>query len=386
MQDRFLGLILLLSFLLILVACGEVPTPRSTEIAVPILPTQAAAQTDMLPQPNPLLDYPLPTLPTREPPSGKPAFPSPTPYAGPTPITLGTEFAPPEEQETYVSTTVVVASMGSGLGQVGFYVPPYTDSLPAAARHFTVDDLGNIYILDSVNQRVVKFSSDGDFLANIFYGDAFYAPHGLAADSQGRVFIYDTTGVKLFNSQSQLEQALSVPSWFLPSAGILQMKVDNQGTVWVEGIGDFPDAPTIEGQYYWQGIAPLGSATEVLTEEQQQANAVAGLMWNAGTYFGFMPDINITATYYLYDNQGNRTYACPNYMGSIETDLENNLYLVNSAQGAWYIVDKYNPQGKIVSSFEVRPGSWLVVPGGTVYYLDVDEQNSVYRIVRWQQQ
>jgi DNA-binding beta-propeller fold protein YncE len=53
---------------------------------------------------------------------------------------------------------------------------------------------GNVYVADTSNNRVQKFSSDGKYLTQWgSYGDAgtgqFSYPHGIAADSSGNVYI-----------------------------------------------------------------------------------------------------------------------------------------------------------------------------------------------------
>jgi len=57
---------------------------------------------------------------------------------------------------------------------------------------------GNVYVMDTWNYRIQKFSSDGEFLTmwgtNGFAESpfAFYGPRGVAVDSDGNVFVVDT--------------------------------------------------------------------------------------------------------------------------------------------------------------------------------------------------
>ena len=56
---------------------------------------------------------------------------------------------------------------------------------------------GSVYVADTWNYRIQKFTSDGQFLLMWGTGpalgqDQFYGPRGLAVDSQGRLFVADT--------------------------------------------------------------------------------------------------------------------------------------------------------------------------------------------------
>jgi predicted membrane-bound mannosyltransferase/sugar lactone lactonase YvrE len=57
---------------------------------------------------------------------------------------------------------------------------------------------GNVYVVDTWNYRVQKFSADGEFISmwgTNGFGDtpsAFYGPRGIAVDATGKVFVVDT--------------------------------------------------------------------------------------------------------------------------------------------------------------------------------------------------
>ncbi len=57
---------------------------------------------------------------------------------------------------------------------------------------------GSVYVTDTWNHRVQKFTADGQFVKMWGYfgqaekGDAFWGPRGIAVDSKGRVFVSDT--------------------------------------------------------------------------------------------------------------------------------------------------------------------------------------------------
>ncbi|HEX6188452.1 MAG TPA: hypothetical protein VFZ40_10245 [Pyrinomonadaceae bacterium] len=70
-----------------------------------------------------------------------------------------------------------------------------------------VDGLGNIYALGSFTSAVFKFSPEGKFL-NRFGGAGdqtgqFRAPHAIAVDGKGRVFVSDIKGIQVFDSDGR---------------------------------------------------------------------------------------------------------------------------------------------------------------------------------------
>lgn len=97
---------------------------------------------------------------------------------------------------------VHLSSEGTLIGQWGSYgqteaeavAPPGTFSEPWGV---TVAPDGSIYVADTWNHRVQKFSPEGEFLAEIgpFNEDGeqiFWGPRAVAIDSSGRVYIVDT--------------------------------------------------------------------------------------------------------------------------------------------------------------------------------------------------
>ena len=73
-----------------------------------------------------------------------------------------------------------------------------------------VDGVGNIYVVDSGNDRIQKFAADGTFLAkwgSRGIGDGeFQMPEGLAIDSSGNVYVTD------------FYMMLDSPQWFADDA------------------------------------------------------------------------------------------------------------------------------------------------------------------------
>ncbi|MGH9909754.1 MAG: Ig-like domain-containing protein, partial [Nitrososphaerales archaeon] len=65
-----------------------------------------------------------------------------------------------------------------------------------APRGISIDSSGNIFILDSLNHRIQKFDSSGNFITKLgslgLDNGQFSSPRGIAVDSSGNVYVADT--------------------------------------------------------------------------------------------------------------------------------------------------------------------------------------------------
>jgi hypothetical protein len=91
----------------------------------------------------------------------------------------------PSSQPT--SQYVFIAKWGSlGHGDGQFYCP----------YGIAIDSSGNVYVADTDNSRIQKFTSGGSFIAKWGSGGSgdgqFYYPFGIAVDSSGNVYVADT--------------------------------------------------------------------------------------------------------------------------------------------------------------------------------------------------
>lgn len=77
-----------------------------------------------------------------------------------------------------------------------------------------VDGLGNIYALGTFHDVVFKFAPDGQFITRFgSEGEApgqFRAPHAIAVDGQGRVYISDLKGVQVFDAEGRYLDLIEV--------------------------------------------------------------------------------------------------------------------------------------------------------------------------------
>lgn len=78
------------------------------------------------------------------------------------------------------------------------------------------DGLGNIYALGTFNDAVFKFTREGRFVTRIG-GEGnepgqFRAPSAIAVDGQGRIFVSDTKGVQVFDTDGRYLDVFKVPN------------------------------------------------------------------------------------------------------------------------------------------------------------------------------
>ena len=88
---------------------------------------------------------------------------------------------------------------------------------------------GNVYVLDSGNDRIQKFSSDGSYITQWGVSESFdstsgpiYSSYGIAVDASGNVYVVDTQTIasrsiplREFNYQVGLDVAQAMDSSFI---------------------------------------------------------------------------------------------------------------------------------------------------------------------------
>lgn len=94
------------------------------------------------------------------------------------------------------------------------------------------DAVGNIYILSYSSSAVLKYAPDGRLLTR--FGSEgeekgqFRYPQDIAVDGQGRIYVSDSDGIKVFASDGRYLDEFNVPGGV--AFGI---EFDNQGNLWV---------------------------------------------------------------------------------------------------------------------------------------------------------
>jgi len=83
--------------------------------------------------------------------------------------------------------------------------------------HVAVDGMGNIFVLGSFNNAVLKFSPEGKFL-NKFGSDGdepgqFQAVGAITIDNKGRLYISDIKGIQIFDPDGRYIDFIKVRGW-----------------------------------------------------------------------------------------------------------------------------------------------------------------------------
>ncbi len=229
----------------------------------------ARGQPQMAQQP-----YPPPQTPTMPAPS-PPGTPSLEPYPPPaTPIPTATSPPPiptpplpptAVAMDTYTSRTLIVAPVGSGPGEMGVFEMP--EIRPVVPGAIALDNEGNLYISDSHNRRVVKYDSEGNFVAAIPLRLPM-SVKDIRVGSDGTIYLLEGGGafVRRINQNGELLLEYPKPDWVRL---LISFRLDAADTLWakVSVESDFPSG---------HAIVPLGNAQEVFSHQRQLDGATAG--------------------------------------------------------------------------------------------------------------
>jgi len=94
-----------------------------------------------------------------------------------------------------------------------------------------MDAVGNIYLLSDSSSSVLKYAPDGRLLTR--FGSEgeekgqFDFPRAIAVDGQGRIYVSDNNGIKVFTPDGRYLDEFNVPGGV--AFGI---EFDNQGNLW----------------------------------------------------------------------------------------------------------------------------------------------------------
>ncbi|RME06636.1 MAG: TIGR03663 family protein [Anaerolineae bacterium] len=130
---------------------------------------------------------------------------------------------------------------GEFITQWGYFGQGETATAFWGPRDVVVDGSGRVYITDTGNKRVVVFDADGNFITS--FGSAgllagqFDEPVGLAVDAQGRVYVADTWNqrVQVFEPDESGLHYAPVLEW--PIVGWYGQSLDNKPYLAVDEAG-----------------------------------------------------------------------------------------------------------------------------------------------------
>ena len=122
--------------------------------------------------------------------------------------------APPED--------MYVGGAGAGAGQF------------AGPRGLALDHAGAVYVADTGNDRIQKFSSSGNLIASFDLSavgpDGLHGPTGVAVTSNGSIVVAARDRLVVLNPKGQLDRELTVAD--LPSPGWIDVAIDRDDAIY----------------------------------------------------------------------------------------------------------------------------------------------------------
>jgi hypothetical protein len=299
--------------------------------------------------------------------AGKPAAaqPSSAPVSGkdaPPAMKEGVSSEPSAaRQEHYIATEVVKATWGSGENQVGLYNPSergFEDAGPAfGPQSFDVDEQGNIYLLDTVNARVVKYGQKGDVLQT--FPIVNLTPDDIRVRGDfAYIFDYGTHKILKYSMSGKLSEIYTIPSVIDEPLGGLQFDAD--GNLMIE------KHDRLEGKYFSR-FFEIGEGGD-----EYNKNHYIGFQSRDGTeYFQFQKRKSLSqevGVIHILDRKGalkrkillkfpEPQARSERYVYFRGLDEKENIYIEatfqTSAEGWEELIWKYNGKGELMASIDV---------------------------------
>jgi sugar lactone lactonase YvrE len=127
---------------------------------------------------------------------------------------------------------IFMNSAGKVLNRIKDIVSSQTEN-SQTSLDLAVDGLGNIYILSQRESAVFRFSPEGKFVDRFGNNEPFATPSSdaefrgtvgaIAVDSQGRIYVTDFDGIKIFSNDGRFLQLVPEP----PESGFIYDMVFN---------------------------------------------------------------------------------------------------------------------------------------------------------------
>jgi hypothetical protein len=176
-------------------------------------------------------------------------------------------YSEPGLPERYVGKVVLYAKWGDGPGEVGLHTEKYIDRIGderiyrGGVSSFNIDNKENIYISDSINNRVLVYNKVGKYLYSFNYnirGD------DICVDKDGCVYILDTINniLQKYTSKAKAERSYSI-------------SIDSD-RVYIENKNIFVKT--------WKGDYLVGTTSKAFASSKQVKKPYKGMLGGNGTY------------------------------------------------------------------------------------------------------
>jgi sugar lactone lactonase YvrE len=291
-----------------------------------------------------------------------------------------------EDREFTTSPSEIYGTKGTGNGQF------------EAPSDIGRDSAGNIWVLDTGNNRVQKLSSAGAYLSQFGSGGTgngqFSAPLAIAVDQWNNVWVADTGNNRVQKFNSEGEYVLKFGSegsgngLFKQPQGVA---VDTAGNVWVADTGNHRVQRFTSAGAYLEQFGTKGTSSKQFESPTRigiRPHFGAGLVWVADTGNHRVVSISLSAGKYAMGGwfgskgSGNGQFEGPS---GIDFDIDGNTWVTDSGN---HRIQKFNPspsyleqggsKGAANGQFEGAKGL-AVDPEGNIWVTDTGNN----RVQKW---
>lgn len=274
---------------------------------------------------------------------------------------------------------VLTVPWGNGVGEVGYekWIDPAGEQ-SCGPSSFAVDASGNVFLLDSVNGRVIVYDSRGSFLSQ-FPLPATDPLDDIVVDSQG--YLWVSTYIVTDNREVVMDVYKFTPQGEL----LLTIQGIPQGELWVRGGALFvvrgydgtQDAFLID-KYDLSGNLLQTISLSISLEASKIVIDEEGNFYALGKEYVNDGDLIDVIEKYSADGalMGRVTLLANEAKELLDVDSEGNFYVL--AGDTTDMVQKYSPQGELLDSVEIsiKNGDMtrkiLRAPSGEIYVISAD--------------
>lgn len=302
---------------------------------------------------------------------------------GRAPLTPSSPVTQPPSQPSPVAGEPVAADRvigGRGPNAGGLISP----------KGVTVDALGNLYVVDSQANRVVKYNQEGQVVAQVGRAGGgtgeFTEPWGIAVDAPGNVYVADTWNHRVQKFDADLRFVTTWGSYAnVPSGGAERLgsffgpraiAVDAEGNLYVTDTGNKRVQKFSPHGLPLASYGTAGSGPGQLQEPVGIAISASGELWVADTWNRrvqhFDKDFSYLGEFPIDGWQGQRIMNKP----YLALDAQGNIVVTDPEQ---HRILRYTPQGQLLqrigrlgmdpTSFNL-PAAITVDKAGNLYISD----------------